>query len=216
MTKENIKRRRSRFQKTYMRYAKYIKSDLKLLKEKILEMELWTVTGESSKSFPFPPWPFMTFAVTQILENITARIIFWHSNVIAPTRMCVLLLPCSFGSLTCLTDWKRVTFMGLLLLFSASNPMLSYWPESQQLLGHTINVSIIECLTKKVRALKILWLVIMPPSNTTTITTPHLTLSPSAASRFLSSRKRCDMETSLRGKVFPPRLGQCPRLHRSF
>lgn len=57
MTKENIKKK-SRFQKTY---AKYIKSDLKLLKEKILEMELWTVTGESSKSFPFSPhghsWP---------------------------------------------------------------------------------------------------------------------------------------------------------------
>lgn len=40
MTKENIKRRRTRFRKTYMRYAKYIKSDLKLLKAKILEMEL--------------------------------------------------------------------------------------------------------------------------------------------------------------------------------
>lgn len=32
-----------------MSYAGYIKSDLKLLKEKILEMELWTVTGKSSK-----------------------------------------------------------------------------------------------------------------------------------------------------------------------
>lgn len=40
MTKGNIKRRRTRFQKTYMRCGKYIKSDLKLLKEKILEMEL--------------------------------------------------------------------------------------------------------------------------------------------------------------------------------
>ncbi len=40
MTKENTKRRRTGLQKTYMRYGKYIRRDLKLLKEKILKMEL--------------------------------------------------------------------------------------------------------------------------------------------------------------------------------
>lgn len=39
---------------------------------------------------------------------------------------------------------------GFVLLFLASNLTLSYWPNSLELLGQTINVSIIECLTKKV------------------------------------------------------------------
>lgn len=33
--------------------------------------------------FLFPSWLFLAFAMALILENITARIIFWHSNVIA-------------------------------------------------------------------------------------------------------------------------------------
>lgn len=133
MTKENTKRRRRRFQKTYMRYAKYIKSDLKLLKEKILKMELWTVMGKSSKSFPFPPWPFMAFAAALILENITARIIFWHSNVIASTGALVPPLPHSFGYLTSVTDKEKEgrRLKVFVVFFLASKPLSpSYRPQT--------------------------------------------------------------------------------------
>lgn len=173
----------------YMRYAKYIKSDLKLLKGKILKMKLWTVTGESSKSFPFPPWPFMAFAVTLILENITARIIFWHSNVIASTSMCGKLLPCSFGYLTSVTN-KEPRCSGCLMLWPLT-PRRPTGPTPCSFLD-TISLSIIDGLTKKgwgVGALKFLWLVIMPSSSTTSHTSARtFPPSPSAGSAAIWRR----------------------------
>lgn len=65
----------------------------------------------------------------------------------------VLVLPRSFGYLTSMTRRKSEALAGLFCCcwgFLASNLTLSYWPNSLKVLGQTINVSIIECLTKKV------------------------------------------------------------------
>lgn len=90
-----------------------------------------------------------------------------------PTRAAVLLLPRSFRSMASMTDGKKRPCRGgggggggggvVVVFIETPEPDR---PPSVQLLGQTINVSIIECLSKKARvwgALKILWLVIMPP-----------------------------------------------------
>lgn len=96
----------------------------------------------------------MAFAVTLILENITARIIFWHSNVIASTRTCV-----AAPSFICVLDksdrFEKSDVRGFFCCcFQSVTPTPSCWTKSLQLLGHTINVSIIECLTKKGAGIK--------------------------------------------------------------
>lgn len=91
-----------------------------------------------------------------------------------PTRAAVFLLPRSFRSMASMTDGKKRDHVGggggggggggvVVVFIETPEPDR---PPSVQLLGQTINVSIIECLSKKAvvwGALKILWLVIMPP-----------------------------------------------------
>lgn len=156
----------------------------------------------------FPLWPFMPFAVPLILENITPRIIFWHSNVIASTRTGVPLLPRSFSHLACLTHGRRETLSGWVFVVVFIVTPRPCWPNcAASWTDHQcINNSVSCSESQGVGTLKILWLVIMCPH--------HHRNSPSSG---LCLPLRQDTETSLKSSIFPSRLRRCPSAsHKLF
>lgn len=129
--------------------------------------------GQSHFLLPYGhAWPLQ---IPLILENITARIIFWHSNVIASNNMQLFPLSCWFRYLTssCAINKRHILRFSLCSPHSLSQPC-SCWTD------HTGNNSWAWCKRNGVmRDWKCYGLSKAPhPSMNTTITISLLLLSP--------------------------------------
>ena len=125
-------------------------------------------------------------------------------------QVCVLLLPRSFGYLTCMTNGEKNS---LVVVFSSATGV------TLLLLAQGVLVSIIECLTKKVGCGGIKNFMAChyapplappPPYHSSGIFPYYLLSVP------LALWQHCEMETSLRGDIVPARLNRCPQFHWSL
>lgn len=188
MVKDNMKRGGSVIEKTYTRYAKYINANLKLLQGKILEMELWTVTGKRTKSFPFPPMAIHGLCCATNIRKYDCKFFFLTFKCYCFHQTSCVAVHSSSGHVWQMAEERC---LGGLLFFGPHHA--ASWTNHKR-----INNWVSHPKHWGVGSLKILWLVIMfplPPPEQPNTHPPVVSL--------IASRKCCDMEPSLRSFVCP-------------